>query len=149
MNSPFFTSGLAMWSPAPITNNRSLISTITTTVAPTPPTFTNDDESYSFHHKPVYDPPACLVCGLPHPPQDTSSYLLRDQSTITPPEEPSLLTSYHTIPNNNSNNQSVVFIQRPSPQRSWIKSCIYQIRHFWKRFVHHKRPIYPSKRRYH
>ncbi|KAI8142259.1 hypothetical protein BJV82DRAFT_616128 [Fennellomyces sp. T-0311] len=130
MSSPFFSSGLAMWSPAPVANRSLITATVTPTPLITMPVS-------SFHHKPVYDPPACLVCGLPHPVHESSSYLLNDQSTISTPE-PNIITPHEVV----------VFRRRSQGRSSILASCAYYIRSLWKRFVYQKRLIHPAKRRY-
>lgn len=156
-SSPFFTSGLAMWSPAVVVNPR--LPPSSTLTAPDTLTTTTTDPSAmamhsSFYHQPLYEPRLCVLCGLPHRApdghgkslnecdSDVLSYLFHDHSTVSdvsPEHFPDLTDA--TKPDR------VIFVRSPSyHKRSWWKACLVYIRLLFKKILYHKQHVHPSKR---
>lgn len=159
-SSPFFTSGLAMWSPAVVVNPRpqptSTLTAPDTLTAPTDPSaFDMHQQHASFYHQPLYEPRICVLCGLPHKAPDANgvkslnecdsdvlSYLFHDHSTVSDvsPEHLSDMTDT-TKPDR------VIYVRTPSfRKRSWWKACLVYIRLLFQKILYHKQHVHPSKR---
>lgn len=155
--SSFFSSGLAMWSPALSDADRSCtVKTVATSTAALSSTPTATVFPYfQYHHEPVYDPPTCAVCGLPHRARRLNLEMLRDlndQSTLSSASCPSYDPDEREIIADKKNHLSIIVGDCP-PRRGklgcfgCIRLVLRCVRACWRRVFPRRKAVYPSRTR--